>query len=66
MAESVYRQLARLLREGGCRFSRGKARVATKSGSAQITQRHFAVPSNVRNAHTANAILKQAGLPKAF
>lgn len=31
-----------------------------------ITQRNFAVPVGIPSRHTANAILRQAGLPKAF
>ncbi len=31
-----------------------------------ITQRNFAVPVSILSRHTANAILRQAGLPKAF
>jgi predicted RNA binding protein YcfA (HicA-like mRNA interferase family) len=61
----LYRELCRLLREGGCSFVRqGK-------GSHEIwfspkARRHLAVPSNISNSYTANAILKQAALPKAF
>jgi hypothetical protein len=28
--------------------------------------RYFAVPRTIKSRHTANGILKQAGLPKAF
>jgi len=31
-----------------------------------ITQRKFVVDSNIKSRHTANAVLKQAGLPKHF
>jgi len=31
-----------------------------------VSERHFVVSSDIRSRHTANAILKQAGLPKAF
>ncbi|HKI14289.1 MAG TPA: type II toxin-antitoxin system HicA family toxin, partial [Roseiarcus sp.] len=31
-----------------------------------ITGRNFAVPVGIPSRHTANAILRQAGLPKAF
>jgi len=65
MAESLYRQLARLLRDGGCRFVR-QGKGSHEIWFSPIRRRHFAVPSNIGNAHTANAILKQAGLPKAF
>ena len=31
-----------------------------------ITGKRFPVDHNIRSRHTANAVLKQAGLPKAF
>ena len=31
-----------------------------------LTKRNFAVPEGIPSRHTANAILRQAGLPKAF
>jgi len=31
-----------------------------------ITSRYFPVDSEILSRHTANAVLKQAGLPKAF
>ena len=61
----MYRRLIVLLREAGCTFVRpGK-------GSHEIwfsprTQRTFSVPRNIKKTTTANGILQQAGLPKAF
>ena len=31
-----------------------------------VTRRNFSVPAKVMSRHTANAILKQAGLPRAL
>jgi len=31
-----------------------------------ITKRRFPVPANIVSRHTANEVLKQAGLPKSF
>ena len=31
-----------------------------------ITGKRFPVDHNIKSRHTANAVLKQAGLPKAF
>jgi len=31
-----------------------------------ITERNFSVPIGIPSRHTTNAILRQAGLPKAF
>jgi len=38
----------------------------TKSGNSPVTQVHFVVDSKIKSRHTANAVLKQAGLPKHF
>jgi hypothetical protein len=65
MAPQFDRLLRELLLAAGCRFVRqGK-------GSHEIwfspsTQRNFPVPIGIPSRHTANAILRQAGLPKAF
>jgi predicted RNA binding protein YcfA (HicA-like mRNA interferase family) len=62
---SVYRDLAKRLRDAGCRKNRqGK-------GSHEIwvrpkSHRTFSVPANIKSRRLANEILKQAGLPKAF
>jgi len=58
-------QLKKLLQENGCRFERqGK-------GDHEIwfsphNERRFVVDSDIRSRHTANAVLKQAGLGKHF
>lgn len=31
-----------------------------------VSNRNFQVPNGIRSRHTANEVLKQAGLPKAF
>jgi hypothetical protein len=31
-----------------------------------VTRVHFVVDSRIKSRHTANAVLKQAGLPKHF
>ena len=35
-------------------------------GGPPITQAQFTVPQGIVSRHTANAVLKQAGLPKSF
>jgi predicted RNA binding protein YcfA (HicA-like mRNA interferase family) len=65
MAGPLYRQLVRILREGGCSFVR-QAKGSHEMWFSPISQRHFAVPYDVQKVSTANAILKQAGLPKSF
>ena len=61
----LYRELVEILRKNGCHLVRpGKG--SHEIWYSPITQRHFAVPFDVKKGPTANAILRQAGLPKAF
>ena len=62
---AMYADLARHLKANGCWM------VRTGKGSheiwfSQINGRTFTVPRSLASAPLANAILKQAGLPKAF
>ncbi|WP_333824363.1 type II toxin-antitoxin system HicA family toxin [Pinisolibacter sp.] len=60
-----YPDLIRLLLDGGCekvRQGRGDHEIWRSPKSA----RPFTVDRSVKSRHTANAVLKQAGLPKAF
>lgn len=65
MPRGFYAELVALLKSNGCYFVRhGK-------GDHQIwhsphTNKNFPVDGICKSRHTANAILKQAGLPKAF
>lgn len=65
MGGSFTPELTRLLLEAGCRFERhGK-------GDHDIwfsphTGVRFTVDQKIKSRHTANAVLKQAGLPKRF
>lgn len=55
----------RLLREAGCspiRSGKGDHEV----WHSPVTDRHFPVDHKILSRHTANGILKQAGLGKAF
>lgn len=58
-------KLKQILHEAGCRFERpGK-------GDHEIwysprSNRRFVVDSKIKSRHTANAVLKQAGLEKEF
>jgi hypothetical protein len=62
---ALYRALAEMLREAGCRFER-QAKGSHEIWYSPITRRTFTVPANIGGRPLANAILKQAGLPKAF
>jgi hypothetical protein len=54
-----------ILREYGCRFERsGKG--DHEIWYSPITQRRFPVDSKILSRHTANAVLRQAGIAKHF
>jgi predicted RNA binding protein YcfA (HicA-like mRNA interferase family) len=65
MAGTLYRNLVSLLRERGCTFVR-QGKGSHEIWFSPITRRNFVVPFDVQKTPTANAILRQAGLPKAF
>ena len=64
MIETFTPELKKLLREAGCRF------VRTGRGDYEVWEttegRRFVVDRKIKSRHTANAVLKQAGLPKKF
>jgi HicA toxin of bacterial toxin-antitoxin, len=65
MASNYAVEVRRMLEEAGCRFDRqGK-------GDHEIwlcprSRRPIVVDNMIKSRHTANGILKQAGLPKHF
>lgn len=65
MAPQFDRQLRDLLREAGCVFVR-QGRGSHEIWHSLLTGRNFAVPIQIPSRNTANAILRQAGLPKGF
>jgi hypothetical protein len=65
MGGSFTPELTRILRDAGCRFER------TGKGDHDIwfsplTNIRFPVDNKIKSRHTANAVLRQAGLPKHF
>ena len=58
-------RLKEILRKAGCRFVR-QGRGDHEIWESPISRRRFTVDANIKSRHTANAVLKQAGLPKAF
>jgi hypothetical protein len=59
------RELKKQLHEVGCCFERyGKG--DHEIWFSPITQIRFVVDNHIKSRHTANAVLKQAGLPKRF
>lgn len=65
MAATFDRDLKKILAEAGCRYVR-PAKGSHELWFSPLTQRHFTVPANIVIRYTANGVLKQAGLPKAF
>jgi predicted RNA binding protein YcfA (HicA-like mRNA interferase family) len=65
MAPQLDKSLRDLLRDAGCMLVR-QGKGSHEIWHSPLTQRNFAVPVGIPSRHTANAILRQAGLPKAF
>jgi hypothetical protein len=65
VAPQFDRALRELLRAAGCTFVR-QGKGSHEIWYSPITRRNFPLPVGVSSRHTANAILRQAGLPKAF
>ncbi len=59
------RALKQFLREGGCNFER-RGKGDHEIWYSPITGIRFVVDQKIKSRHTANAVLKQAGLPKKF
>lgn len=65
MGGSFTPELIRRLREAGCKFERpGKG--DHDIWFSPITGVRFPVDQKIKSRHTANAVLRQAGLPKGF
>ena len=65
MAESLTPVLKKLLSAADCYFERQGKR-DHEIWYSPITDQRFVVDGSIKSRHTANAVLKQAGLPKAF
>lgn len=63
--ESFTPELKRLLRVAGCYFLR-PGRGDHELWFSPINGKPFVVDNKIKSRHTANEVLKQAGLPKAF
>ena len=65
MPKSFTPKLKKRLKEAGCYFERsGKG--DHEIWYSPITKCHFVVDQSIKSRHTANGVLKQAGLSKAF
>ncbi|MDD2916057.1 MAG: type II toxin-antitoxin system HicA family toxin [Gallionella sp.] len=58
-------QLKAILRQASCSFER-QGKGDHEIWFSPITEVRFPVDSKIKSRHTANAVLKQAGLPKQF
>jgi hypothetical protein len=65
MATSFTPKLKELLLDAGCYFSR-QGKGDHEIWYSPITEQRFVVDQTIKSRHTANAVLKQAGLPKSF
>jgi hypothetical protein len=63
MAKSYTNDVVDILRQNGCTLVRQGHHPIWFSPKSNC---HFPVPNNIYSRHTANGILKQAGLQKAF
>lgn len=62
---NFYRDLVRILQAKGCYlFRSGKG--SHEIWYSPISKRNVTVPRTTKSRHTANEVLKQAGLEKAF
>jgi predicted RNA binding protein YcfA (HicA-like mRNA interferase family) len=61
----LYRDLVAILRANGCILAR-KGKGSHEIWYSPVNGRHVTVPRTTKSRHTANDVLKQAGLPKAF
>lgn len=65
MSRSFTPELVRVLRDAGCRFVRhGKG--DHDIWFSPVSGLHFPVDNAIKSRHTANAVLRQAGLHKRF
>jgi hypothetical protein len=62
---SLTPELKRLLLDHDCRFER-QGKGDHEIWFSPITKRRFAVDQQIKSRHTANAVLKQAGIAKRF
>lgn len=65
MARSLTPKLKKLLVNAGCNLER-QGKGDHEIWYSPITDRRFVVDNSIKSRHTANAVLKQAGLPKNF
>ncbi|WP_445626325.1 type II toxin-antitoxin system HicA family toxin [Nostoc sp. DSM 114167] len=65
MGASFTPELKKILTEAGCYFER-QGKGDHEIWYSPISDHRFVVDNSIKSRHTANAVLKQAGLLKAF
>jgi len=65
MSSSFTPELKRLLVDHGCHLER-QGKGDHEIWHSPITNRRFVVDQQIKSRHTANAVLKQAGIAKRF
>jgi len=65
MGTGLYPKLTELLSAAGCFFDR-QGKGSHEIWYSPITRKKFSVPYTIISKHTANGILKQAGMEKVF
>jgi predicted RNA binding protein YcfA (HicA-like mRNA interferase family) len=60
-----HRELVEILRRNGCQLVR-KGKGSHEIWYSPVSGKHITIPRTTKARHTANEVLKQAGLPKAF
>ncbi|ENH8631303.1 type II toxin-antitoxin system HicA family toxin [Salmonella enterica] len=65
MGTGLYPKLTELLTAAGCYFDR-QGKGSHEIWFSPVTEKKFSVPFTIVSKHTANGILRQAGLAKYF
>ncbi|HEX9734221.1 MAG TPA: type II toxin-antitoxin system HicA family toxin [Thermoanaerobaculia bacterium] len=65
MSSSYTLQVKKILLANGCSFER-QGKGDHEIWYSPISDRRFVVDGAIKSRHTANAVLRQAGLPKQF
>ena len=59
------KEIKEILAKSGCYFVR-QGKGDHEIWYSPVTQKKFPIDSTIKSRHTANGILKQAGIPKQF
>ena len=65
MSSNLSDELKDVLQHAGCRLVR-KGKGDHQIWFSPLSNKHFPVDGKIKSRHTANAVLRQAGLPKQF